>query len=262
MPVSPDCNFVFLEEEYPYLAQSACIAESCVYTDPHNCIMKIGLLNEELCRIICSKCGIEISKKDRFEQVVHKLKKHFFNDRDAATYLKIEEVKKSRNIAAHNLPRNEEERRRYVAIAVNALSAGYAISVNFYSSFVNPDYEFPVYRMPGEQEKQESGKRDISEIRDEYSVCNMIKHDRERGHTEKICEVKNSAALGSGIAGGLIPFALSGFALVGSVLKTGALVAGKMPKKRAELKSRGIVPDSVNDFFDSLDLSELDSAKD
>lgn len=148
MPVSPDCNFVFLQDEYPYLAQSACIAESCMFTDPHNCIMKIGLLNEELCRLICKKSEIKIEKKDKFVQIVHKLKKHFFTEEDAETCLKIDEIIKSRNMVAHNLPRSEEALRKYTQIAEKILYAGYMISKNFYRRFINPGYLFPDFRIP------------------------------------------------------------------------------------------------------------------
>lgn len=150
MAISPDCNFVFLDDEYPFLAEHACIAESCVHSDPHTCIMKIGLLNEEMCRIICKKSGIEIKKTDNFAKIVHKLKKNFFTEEDAGTCIKIEKIAKSRNKAAHNLPRSEAEQWEYAKIAEYSLCAGYAVSKNFYSRFVNPSYDFPSFHMPGQ----------------------------------------------------------------------------------------------------------------
>lgn len=169
MPVSPDCNFVFLEEGYPHLAQSACIAETCLYSDPHNSIIKIGLLNEEICRIISIKSDIKLPKPYSFRKVLNNLKKHFFTDDDVRTYLKIEEVAKSRNMAAHNLPRSEEAYRKYTLVAENTLIAGYSISTNFYSHFIDPAFSFPEFRMPrrlGESDPEEA----IDSILDDETI--------------------------------------------------------------------------------------------
>lgn len=152
--ISPDCNFVFLEEGYSHLAQNACIAESCLYTDPHNSIIKIGVVNEELCRIISVKSDIELPKPYSFRKVVYNLKKYFFTDEDAETCLKIEEIAKSRNQAAHNLPRSEEAYRECMEVAIGMLYAGFIVSKNFYCRFINQNFPYPDFHLSDKNEKE------------------------------------------------------------------------------------------------------------
>lgn len=179
MAISPDCHFIFLEENYRYLAHSACIAESCLYSDPHNCIIKIGILNEEICRIICDKCEIPINKKDRFAQIVHKLKKNFFTEEDAHTYMKIEEISKSRNFAAHNLPNDENTIEKYIMIAAETLLAGYALSTYFYIRFVNSEYIIPEFKLPKRYDKITNN---YNNIQDTYNtISNSIPSEYFQG---------------------------------------------------------------------------------
>lgn len=273
MTISPDCNFIFLEEDYPYLAEGACIAESCIYTDPHNTIMKIGLLNEEICRLICKESNIEIGKRENLAQIVHKLKKCFFTDEDAETCMKIKEIADNRNKAAHNLPRTEKWHRKYIQIAEQSVQAGYAISVNFYSRFVNPDYPFPPYHVPGKQPAKTPKDEtclDNTRLKHENLHEEAVRKD-DRDDDGMLGPVGKKIATGAAIGAGLLaaPFLLPiiGATAAGAITTAGGagiaskgirIVGGAALAVNGILKTRGILPDSVNKFFGSLDMSDLD----
>lgn len=284
MPVSPDCNFVFLEDGYPHLAQNACIAESCLYTDPHNSIIKIGVLNEEICRIISIKSDIKLPKPYSFKKVLNNLKKHFFTDEDVHTYLKIEEISKSRNMAAHNLPRSEEAYRKYMLIAENTLIAGYSISTKFYSHFIDPAFSFPEFRMPrrlGESDPDE----ELDNILDDETISVEEKFkavekfakttDKDENRREiwkdesKESYAAKGAAVGAVIGGlpvlggviGALGGLIGGIAAAGSAIgaAVGGVAAAGIGSSAAGTiamvsGATGVVPASVNQFFKTLDL--------
>ena len=293
MAISPDCNFVFLDDAYPFLAEHACIAESCVYSDPHTCIIKIGLLNEELCRIICKECNIEINKKDNFAKIVHKLEKHFFTDADAETCIKIHKIAASRNRAAHKLPRTEAEQSEYAEIALYSLCAGYWVSTQFYSRFVDSAYEFPTFHMPGQAPSAE--EEWYPEVADHHSVPDVKKERKkieagtagfaeepkkefgvfetvakplgaERKQDKKFgTDAMKKGTIAGTVAGAMLAAGPLGLPIIGALVSptTGLVTKGLLAAQAVALgakvmKAAGIMPDSVNSFFASLNLADID----
>ena len=51
-------NFDFLQEDCPALAKLAQSAESYIYTDPNSCLIKLGLLTENIVNYIVGASGI------------------------------------------------------------------------------------------------------------------------------------------------------------------------------------------------------------
>lgn len=254
MPISPECNFIFLEENYPHLAHNACIAESCIYSDSHNCIMKIGILNEKICRILCDKFDIPINKKDNLKKIIHKLEKNFFTPEDAETYIKINEIKdisKSRNMAAHNFPKNEETFLEYIGIAKATLLSGYAISTQFYIRFVNPDYKFPKFHLPENDDSPETSNDMINF----YNKANMITKAALKSAASMAAagtdRVVACGLVGRGLAaaGKVWLPVLGGTAIGGLLGGVAAYAAGKGIRKAVK-----ILPDSINEFFRDLDI--------
>lgn len=261
MAISPECNFIFLAENYQYLAHSACIAESCLYSDPHNCIIKMGILNEEICRIICDKCKIEINKKDKFANIVHRLKKIFFTEEDATTYMKIEDIAKSRNIAAHNIPKDEKALVKYTKIAAETLLAGYALSTFFYVRFIDADYEIQEFHMPKSQSKEDDyiscsidighfGIGALSYDTTPSLIFKFFSKIKARSAANTISKSVKSSPRGS----------ISFLPDIGHIAEVGLQLAGAYAAAKDADKAVKILPPSLNMFFDDLEIdSESDS---
>lgn len=270
MPISPECNFIFLAKNYQYLAHSACIAESCLYSDPHNCIIKMGILNEEICRIICDKCEIEINKKDKFAHIVHRLKKIFFTEEDASTYMKIEDIAKSRNIAAHNIPKDEKAFEKYRKIALQTLCAGYQLSKYFYIRFINSDYQIPEFHLPKAGSMSEESdviktmayeENLMSDLNEKYSMASALGGDQVSSLLGTLSKTltKGSGSVLSESVKSAARSALGGLPGLGAITGIGLGLAGAYIAGKSAKKAVKILPDSINAFFKDLEIdSDVD----
>lgn len=96
-----ESNFLFLENEYPVLSRLGYLAEAYLYTDPNSCLVKLGMLAENIVGIMMKLDGLTVPPEldDTNANRIRTLKKNNLLPVEIDNILYS--IRKTRNVAAH-----------------------------------------------------------------------------------------------------------------------------------------------------------------
>lgn len=127
-------NFEFLTALYPKYSFYLTKAEECYEEDPHNSIIKIGVVTEDLLKEICIKTNIELGKHISIKYMRDKIRKLKIIAEDRKDLFDVlEKINENRNIAAHNIIFSKD-------ISLGILEQFYLFSTWYYSNFYNNEF--------------------------------------------------------------------------------------------------------------------------
>ena len=125
-------NFDFLQKEWPLVAKLAQTAENYIYDDPNSCLIKLGMLAEQIVSYIVDVNGIVMpedsnTQADKIRQL--KAKSLLPRDIDDILY----GLRKARNEAVHANLDSFERACLMLELGLNLYSSGVNISIHFFS---------------------------------------------------------------------------------------------------------------------------------
>jgi len=154
-------NFSFLSPDFPDLERLGRFAEIYLFSDPHGCLTKMGLLGEILVTYMVKYENIQLSEYDATQHLMIKHLKHYGllpPETDGILY----QLRKERNIAAHNLYESTE-------LCKTLLQPVHQLCVWFVQTYVNYKFEPAAYRQPGDIRKQRAKLRhDHAQLQEDY----------------------------------------------------------------------------------------------
>ncbi len=135
-------NFNFLSEKFPLLAHLGRLAEQYVYSDSNSCLFKLGMMGENMIKLMFDYDGIALPAEDKAVTRINKLRREELLDDDMASLFHA--LRKVRNLAGH-------EGYESVADAKNYLGITYSLSEWFMQTYGDYNYQNRPFVMPAPQ---------------------------------------------------------------------------------------------------------------
>lgn len=135
-------NFDFLAERFPLLAHLGRLAEKYVYSDSNSCLFKLGMMGENMVKLMFDYDGIELPHEDKAVNRINKLRREELLDDDTASLFHA--LRKVRNQAGHDSYES-------VADARNFLGITYSLSEWFMQTYGDYHYQNRPFVMPTEK---------------------------------------------------------------------------------------------------------------
>lgn len=132
-------NFDFLEEKFPSLANFGRLAEKYLYTDANSCLIKLGMLGENIVNLIFEYDRISHPLEDTAVNRIRKLRQEDLIDEDLESILHQLRKKRNEAVYADNSSRSD---------ALDLLPMAYSLAVWFYQTYGDGNYTPAEFIMP------------------------------------------------------------------------------------------------------------------
>ena len=134
-------NFDFLAEKFPVLAHLGRLAEKYLYSDSNSCLFKLGMMGENMIKLMFDYDGIELPREDKAVNRINKLRHEELLDSDMAALFHA--LRKVRNLAGHEGYESVAEARNYLGIT-------YSLAEWFMQTYGDYTYKNRPFVMPAE----------------------------------------------------------------------------------------------------------------
>ncbi len=149
-------NFDFLAEKFPVLAHLGRLAEKYLYSDSNSCLFKLGMMGENMIKLMFDYDGIELPREDKAVNRINKLRHEELLDSDMAALFHA--LRKVRNLAGHEGYESVAEARNYLGIT-------YSLAEWFMQTYGDYKYKNRPFVMPAENhEPVKAGAATESEL--------------------------------------------------------------------------------------------------
>ncbi len=150
-------NFLFLEEKWPLLYKQAQFAENYLYTDPHACMIKLGLFAEQLIKVMMAMDQVTLPESMK-DDAMNRIRFMQGQDLLPPTIVNVlHEIRKTRNQVAHEIEESREE-------AEAILQMGFHLACWFMETYGVWTFVAPKFLKPEYQDKDEMIQRLEQEI--------------------------------------------------------------------------------------------------
>lgn len=136
-------NFDFLSEKFPSLAKFGQLAEKNVYSDPNTCMIKLGMLGENIVNLMFDFDHIDPPYDNAAVNRINTLWHEGLIDNEIEGILHT--LRKKRNQAAHEDYDSADDAKTLLPIA-------YSLSVWFFQTYGDWDFQAAAFTMPGKDE--------------------------------------------------------------------------------------------------------------
>ena len=136
-------NFDFLQKDWPALAKLAQSAESYIYDDPNSCLIKLGMLAENIVNYIVDASGIIMPNNSTHSDKIRQLKSFSFLPKVIVDSLYA--LRNARNEAVHANLDSFDKAREMIELAYKLcfwFTATYGRNVLQYTEYVLPPKSF------------------------------------------------------------------------------------------------------------------------
>lgn len=134
-------NFEFLEKKFPVLSKFGELAEAYCYSDSNYCLIKLGMIGETIVNLMFTYDHIPLPEENTAARRISRLQREELLTPDLVSIL--HELRKKRNLAAHENYESIEEAKALLQMAYNLCEW-------FMMTYGDDTYEHHEFHMPAE----------------------------------------------------------------------------------------------------------------